>query len=65
MSSTPNPVAIEQLEPTYEPGETYDWLTLYEILGGLSDNPGVCGHGGVLIMRSVCRHGGRYRIDDT
>jgi hypothetical protein len=58
-------VVIEPREPPCEPGRTHDWRTPYDVLGGLRDNPGVWGHGGGLIMRSVCRHCGRYRIVDT
>lgn len=58
-------VVIEQREPPCEEGMMHDWRTPYDVLGGLRENPGIWGHGGGVIMRSLCRHCGRYRIVDT
>jgi hypothetical protein len=45
-------------------GDGHDWQSP-EMLGGLSENPGVVGHGGGVIVTEVCAHCGRYRTTDT
>lgn len=57
---------IDPAEPTCARGhEEHDWCSPHKLLGGLTDNPGVQGHGGGVICRQVCRHCGRYRVTDT
>jgi len=45
--------------------DDHDWQVPFSVLGGLSENPGVWGHGGGVIVREVCAHCGRYRETDT
>lgn len=57
-------VEIEPVPPRCV-AHNHDWRTPYSLLGGLRENPGVRGHGGGVVMRSVCRHCGIYRVVDT
>lgn len=54
---------IEVDEPSCEKSE-HDWQSP-EMLGGLSENPGVIGNGGGVIVTEVCGHCGKYRVTDT
>lgn len=42
----------------------HDWQSPFSVLGGCEENPGVWGHGGSVIIRSVCAHCGVYRVTD-
>ena len=41
------------------------WARPCQVVGGLEENPGVHGHGGGMIVTSVCARCGIYRILDT
>jgi hypothetical protein len=58
-------VDIETPEPECADGETHDWQSPFEVLGGIKENPGVWGNGGGVMIREVCAHCGRYRVTDT
>lgn len=58
-------VTIEPDEPECEGDRDHEWETPYSVLGGCKENPGVCGHGGGVIITEVCAHCGRYRVTDT
>ncbi len=42
----------------------HDWRAPYEIVGGLTDNPGVFGQGGGVRTHTVCVHCGCERVAD-
>jgi hypothetical protein len=49
-------------------GEEHEWVddgTLYRLVGGLRDNPGVWGHGGGVTITEVCRRCGTEVVRDT
>lgn len=56
---------IDPSEPECIEGEEHDWRSPYSVLGGLKENPGVWGHGGGIIIKTVCAHCGAYKIDDS
>lgn len=58
-------VTLQPEEPNCEDGQEHDWRSPYSVLGGLKENPGVWGHGGGVIIKTVCANCGRYRITDT
>jgi hypothetical protein len=58
-------IAVDPEEPECEDGEEHDWRSPYSVLGGTKENPSVWGHGGGVIIKSVCAHCGKYRINDT
>lgn len=55
---------IDPPEPECSAPE-HDWQSPYEVVGGLRENPGVWGHGGGVVIRTVCAHCGAYRTEDT
>lgn len=58
-------LTLDPPEPDCMDDEEHDWQSPYELLGGCQENPGVWGHGGGVVIRSVCKHCGRYKITDT
>jgi hypothetical protein len=58
-------VTLEPDAPNCEDGQDHDWCSPYSVLGGLKENPGVWGHGGGVIIKTVCAHCGCYCITDT
>ena len=58
-------ITIEPEEPECADGHGHSWAAPFSLLGGLEENPGVCGHGGGVIIRRVCRHCGCYKVVDT
>lgn len=58
-------VTLDEEEPDCEDGETHDWKSPHELLGGLEENPGVWGNGGGVIVKEVCMHCGCLRVTDT
>lgn len=56
---------VEPPEPECAGGHTHDWQSPHEVVGGLTGNPGVYGHGGGVIITEVCPHCGTYRVTDT
>jgi hypothetical protein len=58
-------VTLNPDEPECVDGEEHDWQSPHEILGGLSENPGVMGHGGGVIVEEVCMRCGCARMTDT
>jgi hypothetical protein len=56
---------LEAIEPPCIDGNSHDWQSPHEIVGGLHDNPGVNGHGGGIIYTEVCMRCGCARITDT
>ena len=43
----------------------HQWESPIEVVGGISDNPGVFAHGGGVVITEVCRHCAAYRVTDT
>jgi len=43
----------------------HEWCSPHELLGGIAENPGCWGHGGGVIITTVCCRCGRYRDKDT
>lgn len=41
------------------------WESPHSLVGGLKENPGVYGHGGGVVITSVCKNCGCYRTYDT
>lgn len=58
-------VQLDPEEPECEPGHSHEWESPLSVVGGCRENPGVWGNGGGVIIKSVCRHCGKYRIHDT
>lgn len=59
-------IAVDPDEPAcVDKGSKHDWQSPHDIVDGTEENPGVCGHGGGVIVRTVCARCGRYRIVDT
>lgn len=58
-------VAQEPIEPYCTEGCDHHWESPHEVVGGLTENPGVQGHGGGVIIREVCAVCGCYRVTDT
>lgn len=58
-------VEIEPEAPDCDGGAEHDWASPHEIVGGIKENPGVWGHGGGIVSRSVCRRCGCGRKVDT
>lgn len=58
-------VTIEQDEPDCVDGESHDWQSPHEIVGGCESNPGVWGHGGGVVIHEACMHCGCERTTDT
>lgn len=58
-------VALHPEEPDCSAGDEHDWQSPHEVVGGIEDSPGVWGHCGGVIIRTVCAHCGMYRIVDT
>lgn len=58
-------VACDEDEPKCVDAELHDWKSPYSVVRGMSQNPGVFGHGGGVIITEVCRHCGTYRVTDT
>jgi len=62
---TPITVEIAPEEPPCVDDDDHDWRRPVEIVGGIAENPGVWGHGGGVIIRSVCLRCGCGRTEDT
>lgn len=58
-------VTLEPEEPDCEDGETHDWQSPHCLVGGLTENPGVHGHGGGVLITEVCLVCGCKRVTDT
>jgi hypothetical protein len=58
-------VTLDEEEPDCEDGETHEWSSPHSLLGGLTENPGVYGHGGGVIIHEVCLTCGCKRTTDT
>ena len=58
-------IALHPEEPECDSDEGHDWRNPHEVLGGLEENPGVWGHGGGAIIKTVCANCGAYRVLDT
>lgn len=58
-------VQVDPIEPPCVRGNSHDWRDPLSVVGGTKENPGVYGHGGGVLMRSVCAHCGKYRVHDT
>lgn len=57
-------IPIEPEEPPCT-GDSHDWASPWEVVGGLEDNPGVQGNGGGVVISEVCSRCGWYRLTDT
>jgi hypothetical protein len=58
-------ISVDPDEPECVDGEEHDWQSPHSVLGGLKENPGVWGSGGGVIIKTVCRHCGRYCVNNT
>lgn len=58
-------IEIEPTVPDCADGQEHDWASPHEMVGGLEENPGVCGNGGGVISHSVCLRCGCGRTIDT
>lgn len=58
-------VQVDPPEPQCVRGASHDWRDPLSVVGGFRENPGVVGHGGGVLMRSVCACCRVYRIHDT
>lgn len=56
---------IDPEEPPCTDTYDHDWVSPIEVVGGIRESPGCWGHGGGVIMKTICRHCGWYRIVDT
>lgn len=57
-------IAIDPEEPECTHDE-HDWKSPISLVGGLTENPGVFGHEGGVIIHEVCTHCGTEKITDT
>jgi hypothetical protein len=58
-------VTLDEDAPDCESGEEHDWQSPHSLVGGLTENPGVHGHGGGVLITEVCSHCGCKRVTDT
>lgn len=58
-------VPVHPEEPDCTDGNTHDWQSPHDIVGGIEENPGVWGHGGGVFFHEVCMNCGCARITDT
>ncbi len=58
-------VTINPDEPECDPDDGHDWQNPIELVGGLRENPGVYGHGGGVIIATVCMRCGAGSKEDT
>ena len=58
-------IVIQPEAPSCADGHEHDWHSPHEVVGGSTDNPGVQGHGGGVLIHEVCRHCGAHRHTDT
>jgi hypothetical protein len=58
-------VHLEQNPPKCEGKHEHDWASPLSVVGGISENPGVWGHGGGVTISSCCTRCGAKRIVDT
>ncbi len=58
-------VQLDPPEPDCVDGQAHDWQSPHDVVGGLTENPGVWGHGGGVQIVEVCAHCGGYRETDT
>lgn len=58
-------VAIDPPEPECSAEEGHDWQSPHEVVGGVTENPGVWGHGGGVIITECCMRCGCRRDTDT
>lgn len=58
-------ITLNPEEPTCVDGQDHDWASPYSVLGGIKENPGVWCNGGGVIIKTVCRHCGKYCITNT
>jgi len=59
---------VDVIIPPTEPPCTedkHDWQSPINVVGGISESPGVYGHGGGVTITEVCSHCGWYRVQDT
>lgn len=57
--------SIDPPEPRCLDKTNHDWQSPHEVVGGLTENPGVWSHGGGIVSTEVCAHCARYRKYDT
>jgi len=58
-------VTVYPSEPDCVEYHEHDWQSPYSVVGGCRENPGVYGHGGGVIITTVCRHCGKYMVEDS
>lgn len=58
-------IAVDPDEPACLDGESHDWQSPVDVVGGNKENPGVFGHGGGVIIKEICSHCGLKRTIDT
>jgi len=58
-------IAVHPDAPACESDSGHSWVAPPELVGGLEENPGVSGHGGGVLIHTVCEHCGTLRVEDT
>lgn len=58
-------VTLDEPEPDCPQHREHDWQSPHALVGGLTENPGVHGKGGGVLVTEVCRHCGCKRVTDT
>ena len=58
-------VTLDEDAPDCADGAEHDWQSPHSLVGGLTENPGVHGNGGGVIITEVCAHCGCKRVTDT
>ena len=61
----PEDDASDWAHPECEREDGHDWHSPHDVLGGISENPGIWGHGGGVLIKEVCADCGIYRRTDT
>ena len=57
-------VTVHPAEPSCSDDE-HHWTAPHHIVGGITENPGVWGHGGGVTIHEICEHCGTHRHTDT
>lgn len=58
-------VQIDPTEPPCTSRDGHDWQSPHGIVGGITDNPGIWGHGGGVTIAECCMRCGARRDTDT
>ena len=58
-------VEIPASEPECADGHEHEWRSPLAVVGGIAENPGVCGNGGGVVITQVCRHCATRKVTNT